>query len=420
MSVTIAVEVRIPATGYTTLTVKEAPKEFTRHPVQPGMAASERSLENEVLYVSVENDGTLSVIDKRNGNTYFDLMRFEDRADIGDGWYHGAAANDETLISTGPVEIAKVTDGLLLTQFRIRQKFEVPAQFDYSAMWRSTQRAAVVIETLVSLRPEQEYVEVEHTIENTAKDHRMRVVYPSGMLNAETYWADSQFDVVKRPIELRLDNHLYRELEVDAKPQQSWTAVTQKRSGLAIVSAGQLESAVLDFPDHPIAVTLFRSVRRTVNTEGEPDGLMLGTIKVKQYIVPVNGKLQKDQLFNLAQRQTNGLRVVQMDANTRQRLVYEREIDLAKTLPVEGSFFSIEGKVVFSSARQVGDGFELRLFNPTNKDQVMRLEFGEVCRYHKAWLVNLLSEPIGEEHLLQENSFEWILRPKQIVTLRFQ
>ncbi len=48
MSVTIAVEVRIPATGYTTLTVKEAPKETTRHTMSPGLATSERSMENEI------------------------------------------------------------------------------------------------------------------------------------------------------------------------------------------------------------------------------------------------------------------------------------------------------------------------------------------------------------------------------------
>ncbi len=119
-------------------------------------------------------------------------MRFEDCADIGDGWYHGVAANDETMISTGPAEIAKITDGLLLTQFRIRQKFEVPAFFDYSAMRRSEQRVVVMIESTVSLRPGQDFVAVEHTIENTAKDHRMRVIYPSGMLKAMTYLADSQ------------------------------------------------------------------------------------------------------------------------------------------------------------------------------------------------------------------------------------
>ncbi|MCD6474919.1 MAG: hypothetical protein J7K85_01485, partial [Anaerolineaceae bacterium] len=252
------------------------------------------------------------------------------------------------------------------------------------------------------------------------EDHRMRVIYPSGALKAQTYWADSQFDAVTRPIALREDNHLYRELEVETKPQQSWTVVTSKRGGLAVISAGQLESAVLDLPDRPIAITLFRSTHRTVGTEGEPDGLMLGKIIVKQYLMPLNGKLNKCKLFTLAQQQTNGLTTVQMDSEKVRQLSYEREIDPSQPLPAEGSFFSLEGKAVLSSASMVGEHFEMRLFNPTSKKQDVKIKFGDGSSYQSGWPVNLLSEPIGDTQVVEGGSFEWALLPKQIVTLRFE
>ena len=40
-----------------------------------------------------------------------------------------------------------------------------------------------------------------------------------------TYLADGAFDVIERRIPLHPDNHVYREMELETKPQQSWTAV---------------------------------------------------------------------------------------------------------------------------------------------------------------------------------------------------
>ena len=43
-----------------------------------------------------------------------------------------------------------------------------------------------------------------------------------------------------------------------------------------MVSTGLLESAVRDLPERPLALTLFRATRRTVFTDGEPGGQLLG------------------------------------------------------------------------------------------------------------------------------------------------
>jgi len=81
---------------------------------------------------------------------------------------------------------------------------------------------------------------------------------------------DTPFDVVERPIALRPDNHLYREIEVETRPQQTWSAIYQQPRGLAVVSTGLMEVAVQDIPDRPLALTLYRSTRRTVFTKVNP------------------------------------------------------------------------------------------------------------------------------------------------------
>ena len=97
-------------------------------------------------------------------------------------------------------------------------------------------------------------------------------------MQVDTYLADMQFDVVERPIGLRADNHLYREPEIEAKPQQTLSAVFDKTGGLAVISTGLLESAVSDLPERPIGLTLFRATRRTVMTDGEPNGQLQGDL----------------------------------------------------------------------------------------------------------------------------------------------
>ena len=183
-------------------------------------------MENEYLRVTVEANGTLTVLDKRSGETYRRLLTFEDCADIGDGWYHGQAVNDQVYVSTASAAaVALVHNGPQVATFRVRTTMAVPAELHFDdRMSRSAELVNLVIDSLITLRAGADRVEVETTVHNVALDHRLRVLFPSGAA-ADTYLSDTPFDVVERPIALRADNHLYRELEVETKPQMSWTAV---------------------------------------------------------------------------------------------------------------------------------------------------------------------------------------------------
>ncbi|NLD71993.1 MAG: glycoside hydrolase family 38, partial [Chloroflexi bacterium] len=137
--VTVSLPLTVPAMGYTTLTVRTGETRRvgrvdvalpTRHPSRHGLATSERSMANEYVGVTVEPNGTLTIDDLRTGHTYRRLLTFEDIADIGDGWYHGMAVNDQCFVSTGAAsEVALVHDGPYLTTFRVRTTLRVPEAF---------------------------------------------------------------------------------------------------------------------------------------------------------------------------------------------------------------------------------------------------------------------------------------------------
>ena len=415
--VKVALDLSIPAMGYTTLIIQSGNDGdlFTRYREKPGLATSECSMANAFLNVKVESNGTLTLTDQRTGQVYSRLLTYEDCADIGDGWYHGIAVNDQTFMSlAGGSEVALVHDGPMLTTFRIRTTMKVPYEFCFENMTRSDRFVDMTIDSFVSLRPEQDYVDVQTIVDNVACDHRLRVLLPSGA-DASTYLADSPFDVVEREIALRKDNYKYRELEVETKPQQSWTAVFDQQQGLAVVSSGLFESAVRDIADHPIALTLFRGTRRTVFTNGELGGQCLGKMTFHYRIMPLTGRPEPARLCWMGQQISAGLRAVQLS----ERDVVIHQVD--KVLPPTASFLRVEGQVVVSSLRQVDEAMEIRLFNPTGLAIKAKLDTTGwpegACAPKNVQPVDFESNPIGPAEKLNR-TFELNLGSKQIATFR--
>ena len=273
----------------------------------------------------------------------------------------------------------------------------------------------MVVTHHVTLRKNSEYVEVRTEVENTVCDHRLRVLLPSGA-TAESYWADAPFDVIERPIALRADNEKYKELEVETKPQQSWTAVFDETRGLAVVCTGLPESAVRDIPERPIALTLFRSFAQTPFTGGEPGGQIQGHHEFSYWIVPLSGRPEPGTLCRLGQQLAAGLRVVQVEHH-----------DWAKpglagavpgNLPASHSFLEVgTPDVVVSAIHNVdkGKATVIRLYNP--HDSAISVPIKLNCPVTMAQLTNLEGH-VMEDLTTKGGATRVDLKPKQIVTIR--
>lgn len=426
--VTIALALSVPALGYTTLTVREgeiAPKDEivsammlpTRHPETPGLATSERSMENGKLAVTIEPNGTITLIDKRNGGSYSRLLTFEDGADIGDGWYHGHAVNDQVFVSSAThADIALVANGPQLARFRIRTTMRAPVEFDFARMVRSDQIRDLVIDSLVTLRHGSDHIEVRTTVHNTVRDHRLRVLCPTGA-NATTYLADSAFDVVERPVSLPSDNHLARELAVETRPQQSWTVVADGTRGLAVVAPGLMETAVRDLPDRPLALTLLRATRRTVFTDGEPGGQLQGTLCFDYWIVPVRKPIDRVALCEAGVLLAAGLRTVQLPADGLRNLF----VSVSPHLPPVASFLNVGGGVVVTSVREQDGVIEVRCFNPggTRTTAVFDFKGWPSGAPTRAERIDFERRRLGRPLAIRDGVLRTPVRGKEIVTLRF-
>ena len=170
---------QVPAFGYTTLLVSpvDGPTRFSG-----SLATSHRSIENEHLKVLVNANGTIDLTDKRSNRTFSGLLAFEQRADIGDGWFHGLAVNDQIDSSIGsPAEVSLTADGIGKATMRIAVSMRVPEEFDFRLMQRSERRATLRIVTDVTLRDGADHLEMETTVENIVRDHRLRALFPTDL-----------------------------------------------------------------------------------------------------------------------------------------------------------------------------------------------------------------------------------------------
>ncbi len=422
--VRVALDLELPALGYTTLTVRgdattgehaSQPGYIpaTRHLSTPGLAASNTCLENEFLRVEVGSGGTLTILDKATGEIYPGLLEFEDAADIGDGWYHHQPVNDQKASSKAcSADIALISNGPILAELRTRTRMMVPESFDSRRGTRDGHLVELAAESTITLRRGQNFVEVSTRVVNPARDHRLRVLFPSGA-KAKTFLSDAAFDVVERPVALRADNHLYREMEIEAKPQQSWSAVYDTRRGLAVISDGSLlEACVRDTPDRPIILTLFRSTGRTVMTQGEPNGQLLGhDMSFRYRIVPLRGSPDRTAIFHSAQELAGGFKSCQLVA---------KDVALKKSgtsLPPQDSLIEVTGDAVVTSSRIVGKNLEVRLFNPYSHAIRSAVRAGNSLDVKHSRIVNFLSQPVKFKITQRSRTVGFQLTPKQILTL---
>jgi hypothetical protein len=330
----------------------------TRHP-ERSLLVDSRTLRNEWLEVHVDADGTLRLQDLKTGEAYSGLLALEDAADIGDGWYRGTALQDEVFSSNGcPHRVSSLNPGPLQAVLNIDLSWELPAGFDWGAMKRARDTAVLRVRHQLILRKDSRYLEIETTLENNLRDHRLRLLFPTDLSAASQYTADAPFDAVTRPIGLPADNHLRRELAVEGTPQQNWLAVTNGSRGLAVIAPGQYESAVLDRGRRPLAVTLLRSFRRAFMTEGNEGGQIQGVHRFRMAVLPI-AEVQAARLQCNARALANPPRCVQAEVN-------DFEAGRRSTPIPSSPLLQVSENVVLSALHFNLDGqLLLRLYNPS-------------------------------------------------------
>jgi mannosylglycerate hydrolase len=413
-AIQLVFQANVPALGYATYAVEAG----DTPPTLSALIASEREIENEHVRVTVAADGSLTVLHKATGQEYRGLHQFEETADVGDTYdfcpLPGSAG--PTLLSSLP-EVALIESGPLQAALRIHWEFEIPEALTADRRARSARQVALPVTSLVRLRAGSPQIEIATTLENHARDHRLRVRFPTG-LSSQRILAGGHMASVSRPVTAPAGND-WVQPPSGLHPHQTWFAVDDDTRGLAVLSEGLPEHEALEtVAGVTLALTLLRGVgwlsRGDLGTRrGQagpalptPDAQCLGAHSFRYGLLPYRGEASRTSLPQLASVFDAPLLASPMPAHRGQ-------------LPPRLGFVSLESEALVLSAvkrSETGDRLVLRCYNAAASRIRGRIRFGFAMA--QAWQASAGEQAIRPIELeAQGAGCHLEIGPCEIVTL---
>jgi len=222
---------------------------------------SDVMLENDWLWVSVSDSGTVDAHDRKTGRAYRGLNVFEDSGDIGDEYDYSPTLDPPVLSGGRRATVRVVRAGPHVGTLRVQVPFEIPIRADHRSRRRLPDTTRVDMVTYVTLTSASPYVAFRTEIVNTAQDHRLRALFPTGV-KTDCVYAQAQFDVVRRDVAPPEPRPEWIQAPAPIWPFQGFVDATDGRAGIAVVTRGLPECECLTDEDGSVvlAVTLLRCV----------------------------------------------------------------------------------------------------------------------------------------------------------------
>jgi 2-O-(6-phospho-alpha-D-mannosyl)-D-glycerate hydrolase len=223
--------------------------------MSPVRADGNSAIENSLLRVEVENDGSFFVIDKASGERGGRQNRVISEGDRGDEYtysYAGPTVGSEGVSGTRAAGVAgdraTVTVDLVL---------RLPARLRDDRLARSPELVDSPVRVEISLDAGERRVDVRLQIDNRASDHRLRVLCETGT-RALTHHTGAAFALLERSNRFDVRKR-WIEPPTSEACLHDFVAVKGPTRGLAVGVDGLREYSVLH-DGGTIAITLLRAV----------------------------------------------------------------------------------------------------------------------------------------------------------------
>ncbi len=380
--------------------------------------AEDNTIANEFLRATASSDGVLRLTDVSTGHVYSGLHVFIDEADAGDEYTfcplpagdHISSRGSHWQIQADPVKNTLTIQGVL--------RLPIGLTADRTA------RASVLVDcpitTTVQLVQGSRRADIHITLENLARDHRLRVQCASGFSEVTQSMAETAYGVITRPTTPEASVG-WREQTSSTYAQKRFVCIESAGHGLAILNLGLPEYEVT--PDGQIALTLLRAVgwlsRDDLTTRpgaagpsfATPDAQCLGVHEYDYAIMPYQGTWATAQLFQEAEAF-----VVPFVAQAVQGVRQSPSNGLPFT-----SLLAIEpAEIVLSALKPAEDntGIIIRVFNPLSEARTATLTLGFPIL--NAWYTNLNEEALPADEqtcIVTESMIHISLHPGQVRTI---
>ena len=409
----------VPACGYKTYLINPAPKipEFEGSLASPIYSRGEVS--NGFISASPDVAEMAISIDLgiEDGLFFHNLGNLEDGGDVGDEYRYVKPIRDNVITTVGSSQNMEITDNSPVSAtIKLKTMLRLPVKAEGSG--RSEETVECPVTSWLTIMVGSPRIDVMTEVENNAKDHRLRVIFPA---NADTSvaHAEGQFDVITRPIRPP------KEWEGASTffPQRSWVDVNNGERGLTIINKGLPEYEVYDDEARTIGLTLLRCVGRlsgggdTPTAIQTPGAQCLGKHRFEYAILPHKGTWLEARVWQQAHQHNVPMLAVQ----TRLRQIYVGQAgEHDGELPMEYSFVEISPPELIITAIKKAhdrDALIVRFFNIT--DENVHQARVKVQKATSARTVNLNEEPGTDLVLDDDGSVTLDVPAKKIVTIEF-
>jgi hypothetical protein len=219
-------------------------------------------IENEAWRVEVASDGRVRCAHLSTECVLEDALRFVDEGDRGDTYTFDPVPGGVRVSRLEEVRVEarpEQTGG----EIEIRGVLRVPEALADDRDVRRTRAATVPIRIVLALAPQVDRVDVRVELDNTARDHRLRL-HVEAPFEPRRLEVESAFEVVERPLGpmSKAAGDPPAELPCAASPQRRFATLIGAEIALTVANRGLPEVAGLRHPDGggSLAVTLLRAV----------------------------------------------------------------------------------------------------------------------------------------------------------------
>lgn len=262
---------QVPACGYQSYAwvpdVEIADKGYLK---TTSLTVSDRMMENAYIRVEIANDGTVCITDRTTGHSFEGLCAYENTGDIGNEYVYRQPPGEVPLSTKGlQAEVRLIEQSPYRAIIEVMHHWEAPvqagAEFEEekrNLVWftdrkaqRVTETVPMTIRTQYVLEEEARGLKVRTSFNNQAKDHRLRVIIPTGV-ECDEHTVDSIFEIARR------SNTPAKEWvnPSNCQHQQAFVSLTDGNIGLTVANLGLNEYEVLRDGSNSIAITLLRAV----------------------------------------------------------------------------------------------------------------------------------------------------------------
>jgi mannosylglycerate hydrolase len=294
--------------GYKVYTIHEGEHQPE---IQPEITILENGLENSLIKVNINNNGSINLLDKETGKLFSGLHIFEDCGDAGDTYNYSPVKEDTVITSQDSAASVEVTQmGPLKAQICIKVLLNVPLRLEAGDKARTGETVALPITTTITMTAGQKRLDFSTEVDNTAYDHRLRVLFQTD-LKTDVSYAETQFGTITRAI--KLDNADWKKRKWHEKPlpiysHQKFVDLNDGTVGLAVMNKGLSEYEIYG-EDAIIAITLIRGVgmmgksdllirpgRPSGISKPTPDAQCLGIQTLEYALFPHSGGLDLENI----------------------------------------------------------------------------------------------------------------------------